>query len=566
MNRRVLLALMFCALLLWPAVALAGKSYSADRFDAEWIVQEDGSLLVTETVVFRFSGGPFTYVYRELPTDYCDGIGEFTATMDGRPLTPGQGAGHYEIKGRDPIKVTWRFEGVSDSVHTFVLSYRVAGAVRQEADADLLWWNALPTDYEYRIASSTLRVTYPRTASLIAAPEVRRGQADVTAGAGQVLFSTRDLKSDTPLTVALRFQPGSLIAAAPQWQVRHAEAQKSAPGFGLAALVVLLAGGVGLTAAWTRGRREQPLSLDGMMRLTAPPNDLPPAIAGAINGSAGQPAWPNALAALFDLARRGVLVIEETAERTWYRRHNFIIRLLESPEEASLRPHERGLLDLLFATKTGMATSVKLSDLSNRLSSRWKLFAEPLKADMQAAGLFDAVRQQTRGRFLLWGAALLGLELVAMVGAIVLVVRGSFEGWPFLIVGSIFLLSMAAFVMAGVYSPLSDRAAEMAARWQRFYSYLKDVTKGREPAWDLRQFERYLPYAASYGLAAGWAKAFQQRGGAEIPEWFHAVSATGPEGMGAFVAMTSAVHASGSSASGGAGAGGAGGGGGSGAG
>jgi len=275
MNRRVLLALMFCALLLWPAVASAGKSYSADRFDAEWIVQEDGSLLVTETVVFRFSGGPFTYVYRELPTDYCDGIGEFTASMDGRPMTPGKGAGRYEIKGRDPIKITWSFEGVSDSVHTFVLSYRVRGAVRQEADADLLWWNALPTDYEYRIASSTLRVTYPRAASLIAAPEVRRGQADGTAGAGQVLFSTRDLKSDTPLTVALRFQPGSLIAAAPQWQVRHAEAQKSAPGFGLAALAVLLAGGVGLTAAWTRGRRERPLSLDGMMRLTAPPDDLP---------------------------------------------------------------------------------------------------------------------------------------------------------------------------------------------------------------------------------------------------------------------------------------------------
>ena len=103
-------------------------------------------------------------------------------------------------------------------------------------------------------------------------------------------------------------------------------------------------------------------------------------------------------------------------------------------------------------------------------------------------------------------------------------------------------------------------------RWKGFQKYLKEVVKGREPAWDLQLFANYLPYAAVFGLAEGWAKAFQKRGGAEIPPWFRAVTDSGDGGLASFIAMTSAAHATGSGGAGGAGGGGAGGGGGSGAG
>ncbi|MFZ2618335.1 MAG: DUF2207 domain-containing protein, partial [Anaerolineae bacterium] len=60
----------------------AAKSYRAERFDVDIVVQDDGALLVTETVVFRFSGDPFTYVYRDLPTSYTDSITIVSAGMD----------------------------------------------------------------------------------------------------------------------------------------------------------------------------------------------------------------------------------------------------------------------------------------------------------------------------------------------------------------------------------------------------------------------------------------------------------------------------------------------------
>ena len=157
-------------LLTLPSMVSGAKSYSADRFDVDVAVQDDGSLLVTETVIFRFSGGPFTYVFRDLPTDHTDGVTVVSAAMDGQTLPPGKDAGQVEIRGRNPIKVRWHFAPTSDSSHTFVLVYRALGVIRMNPDGDLLAWQALPDDYDYPIASSTITVTYPKAVQRIAAP------------------------------------------------------------------------------------------------------------------------------------------------------------------------------------------------------------------------------------------------------------------------------------------------------------------------------------------------------------------------------------------------------------
>ncbi|MCX6030680.1 MAG: DUF2207 domain-containing protein [Chloroflexi bacterium] len=568
MRRATLLAILILLGASLLAGCGAGKSYSADRFDVDATIAKDGSLQVTETILFRFTGGPFTYVWRKLPAGYTDGISDVTASMDGKLLPRGTGAGQVELENDNPIKITWRFASTSDSTHTFVLTYRMAGVVRQEADADRLLWNALPNDHNYRIAQASVKVSYPTSAQLIpASAGIRRGKGTATTGLNSVTFTAENLSSDAPLQVEMRFRPGSLIETPPAWQTRSAQARLSAPTFGGAAVAVLLLGVLGLIALWNGRRREAPekpaFTYSALScRPTAPPSDLAPAIAGALNGSGSQPSWANAVATLFDLARRGVLRIDESAQRTWYRKHDFVLDLLDQP--ANLRPHEAGLLRLLFEGKKGAtATSVKLSDLRNRLATRLKWFNEPLKEEMRAAGFLEPERTKTRNSFFLIGVLLLAVMLAGLVLAVVLVPR--FEGWPFLILGSLFVLSLTAFVMGAAYSPLSDRGSQEAAAWQGFYEYLRDVTRGREPAWDLRQFERYLPYAASYGLAEKWAKAFKERGGAEIPVWFHAVAAAPDQAMGAFIAFTAASHSTGSSGGAG-GAGGAAGGGGSGAG
>lgn len=543
-------------------VVAAGKSYTAERFDVEWNLLADGVLDVTETVEFRFEGGPFTYVYRELPKDYSDGISNIQVSLDGQPLPQGEGAGQFEVSGSDPVKITWHLPPTSDTTHVFQLKYWVAGVVRQEADADLFFWNALPTDYEYRIASSTVRLTYPAGAQPSGPIEVRRGRAEVAQADGQIILTTSNLEPDTPLTVAVPFAPGSLISTAPIWQARAQAARAALPGVLGTALAVLGAGLAALYALWARGRRAVALP-DVPSRVTTLPGDLPPALAGTLTASASKPTANHALAALFSLAQRGVLSIEESPEKTWYRPHDFVVRLV-TPDPIDLRQHEAALLDLMYSTKSGRSETVKLSELDQRLGSKFSRFSDPLLAELEDARLLDPARRALSQRFMVIGVALLIAILPLLALAVLLLDR--FGPVGFLLAAVMFVLSMAAFILSGTYSPLSDDGAREAMRWQGFANYLKDVTKGREPAWDVRLFDRYLPYAAAVGLAGGWAKAFQKRGGAEIPGWFNALTSAPDGSMGAFVAMMSAANSTGSSGAGGAGAGGAGGGGGSGAG
>ena len=563
MSKRPVLWLVMLVLCAIPLSVGAAKSYSAERFDVDWTLTEGGILEVVETFVFKFEGGPFTYVYRNLPTDYSDGIWDIEAGLDGQPLPEGSQAGQVEIDWANPIQVTWHLPPTTDATHAFQLKYRIAGVIRSEANADLFWWNALPTEYEYGIPSTTVRLTYPAGLQPSGPPEVRRGTARVTQDAGKVIWSARDLKPNTPLTLALPFPSGSLIDTPPAWQARAESARKAMPGF-LAGAAALLAGGIAtLWALWARGRRPETALSPTALRSSVLPDRASPAVAGALVTAGAKPGAAQALGALFGLAQRGILVIEESREKRWYRPHEFIVRLVD-PAPHDLRPHEKGLLDLLFTSKTGPTDTVKLSEAGTRLTSKLSRFSQPLMEELLAFRLIDPERQAIAKRFMLIGVAL--LFMMIPLGALGVVLMPRAGGWPFLLVAVVFLLGLVAFILAGSYSPLSDEGERQAARWRGFQEYLKDVVKGREPAWDLALFDSYLPYAAAFGLAEGWAKAFQKRGGAEIPTWFRAVTDAGDGGVASFVAMTSAAHSAGASGTGGAGAGGAGGGGGSGAG
>ena len=105
--------------------ALAQKEYKAQRFDVEVDVGPDGALLVTETVVFDFAGGPFSQVFRELPGEKVDRVEVVSATLDGVALDRGDEAGQVEVSGGTPIEVVWHLPPTSDKTYTFTLTYRV---------------------------------------------------------------------------------------------------------------------------------------------------------------------------------------------------------------------------------------------------------------------------------------------------------------------------------------------------------------------------------------------------------------------------------------------------------
>ena len=204
-------------LLLTAGATAEAKSYSADRYDSRIVVLADGSLEVVETVVFRFEDGPFTYVFREIPTRRTDAIEVVSAAMDGRQLPIGKNTGEVEIRRGSPIHVRWHFAPRSNSNHTFVLTYRVRGVVQKSAGGDLLEWIALPTKHDYRIDSSEVIVEAP--AAFASAPQIESRRVDISSvepGRERDQLQASGIGTNGWIKAPIQFPDSRISAAAPQ--------------------------------------------------------------------------------------------------------------------------------------------------------------------------------------------------------------------------------------------------------------------------------------------------------------------------------------------------------------
>lgn len=209
------------SLLLLSASAVQAKSYSADRFDARIQVLRGGDVEVTETIVFRFEG-THTQVFRQIPRRRTDGLEVLRVSLDGAVLPEGSEPGHYDLSNRNGVRVRWRFAPVTDSTHTFELVYVVRGVVQQSERGDLLDWQALPSEHDYRIATSTVGIDLP--VAPIERPTVttkRTALAGIGTEDTRVTVSASGIRSNGWLAVSVVLPPGSVIDAPPAWQARN---------------------------------------------------------------------------------------------------------------------------------------------------------------------------------------------------------------------------------------------------------------------------------------------------------------------------------------------------------
>ena len=507
-------------LLIVPSAAQAGKVYGADRFDVELALQPDGSVLVTESIVLRFAGGTFTRFSRRIQTDRTDGVVGISADFDGVPCERRGGNCRLEIDHEKGLTAIWRFGPVADSVHVFVLRYRAMGVVERRADGDVVSWRVLPGDRGYAVRSSIVKLTSPEGATLVGEPMVQPPVA-VSREEGAVAFVVSELGARQPLRVVVRFTPGTVTSSTPEWQARRARGLEAAPAFATGAGVVLLSGFAWMLLLWNSHRRE-PVGGDQERRGSVPPGDLPVSLAGALTKTGQSPVWADAFGAIVDLGRRGLLRIEESSDRTWYQRREFVIRLVQRAD--GLRPHERVLLDLLFVTKKGPRTSLKFSELRGAVTSGWKGFSRAVLSELGAMGLVSPERQHTRRWLVAVAVVIIVVGSVGFIPAGLLVDR--FEGWPLMLPGAVIVVGLVAVAFAAAFSTLSDEGRRQSAAWRAFFHGLRDIARGRQPVGEPEAFGRYLAYATSAGVSDAWAKAFRKSGKlVTMPPWFEALAA-----------------------------------------
>jgi uncharacterized membrane protein len=215
-----------------------------------------------------------------------------------------------------------------------------------------------------------------------------------------------------------------------------------------------------------------------------------------------------------------------------------------------LRPHEEQLLEMLFTTRDGeMVDSISMSKVGSLLTSaRWKQFTESVEAEMKAAGLLDADQKRRSQRLIVGG--MIALFLAGSIFVAALLLQSVFGFWPLLVTGALFLLFLIALIAGYSLSVLSADGARIAAAWEPFYRHLNEVTRRRAAITSPDMFERYLPYAAAFGLLNAWAKRFANESRTQPPAYFHTLGTADGMPMGAFVAMVAASSSSGGAAAG----------------
>ena len=551
MLRRLVLAisLMFAAV-----PALADGRYSADRYDARIEILDGGTIKVSETVIVRFESGSFTQFYRAVPVRRTDGIEILSVSMDGERLAQGTGPREFEVARSSDVRVTWHFPQTADSTRRFELTYLVHGVVRQESDADTLVWRILPTEHRYAIASSTVDVSIPT--ALTAKPVVdthRVGDSQVQVSDRRIRIGATAIRSNGWLQASLPFARGSVVDAPPAWQ-RHEHDVNALAGTWMVSAAIVGLAGLALLLVVRQQYDPPPHDFSPSAHSLAPPDPLPPAIAGTLLTN-GSPRLEHAMAGLFSLAERGIVRIDEQPRRLGQRQ----FAIARAPKTEPTSPYDERLLEILFSPEAHDGP-VSLGKARNRLVRRFRTFKTALEPAMASAGLLDPDRQAVRRRFMQVAA---GLLIAAGAAAIALsFVVGRFGPSLMLIPAALGLVGVAALICFAAHTPLSNDGVRRANEWRGFRQYLRDVARDRQPSPADAEVRRLLPYAIALGLAHSWSSYLKKHRGA-VPAWFHAISAAGHDSAAAFSAF---VGSGGTGAGGGhAGAGGGAGGGSSGA-
>ena len=146
--------------------AVFAKSYRIDRVDLVARLQADGSMLVSETRTYAFSGS-FSYAYRDMPRRSRVTFDGFEVLENGRPyaLSDSDAPGNFQVSATaDRIRITWHYRA-SDESRTFEFRYLAREAVERYNDAAVLYYKFLSEEWEIPQNGITLRVLPPEPIS-----------------------------------------------------------------------------------------------------------------------------------------------------------------------------------------------------------------------------------------------------------------------------------------------------------------------------------------------------------------------------------------------------------------
>lgn len=535
-----------------PAVGIVTED-DADRYHADYVIHQDGSVDVTQEITWVFPSGEERhgilrtvtvragwkdsteqYRYYELsevsvtsptgaPTDLT--INDFGATKQLRIGSPSE-----TVTG----------------TQTYIVKFRLAHVMNDIGDGTAeFYYNHLSTSNSYAYRQVSASVTAPAAATKAACfygPQGSTTQCTAAPGA-TTTFTIPDLGPEEGASILASYPRAAFGDLTPDLRQGAADAEGAqvlSPrvarlvglfGYGLGAFIPLLAAGLMGVLVWTRGRDERYAGLTpgltpGMGQQVpvvrsaraptvavqfTPPEGVQPGMVGTVIDESANVV--DVTATLIDLAVRGYLTLTAPDKRSMWHRNDWTLTRTNPPVGATpLNSYEQTLYDGVFAT----GSVVRLSELKNRFAPTLNTVQRLMYDEVVHRGWFRRSPQKQRQGFFWVSAVLMALSVGTVFfgpGA----TSGVFDDAR-LPVNPVFILGAGGFVAGLIVFLLGQRMAArtalgsaVLAQSKGFEQYLR-TADANQIRWEEAQeiFSRYLPYAIVFGIAERWAQVFEE--------------------------------------------------------
>ena len=482
------------ALMLTAAAAVADERIHAYRADIR--VPAEGPVTVTETIEVTAEGDRIRRgIYRDIPTDYEDAVGNRVRIVPGFRSVRRNGSPepyHTERRGGD-IRL---YAGSADALvppgrHVYEISYTVDRVLGYFEDHDELYWNVTGNGWAFPIDEASATVRLPDSVDAVGiaveaytGPFGARGQdyqADVDFRGNAVFRTTRGLGPGEGLTIVVSWPKGHVAEPTAADNMRFRLSQNLG-------LLIALAGAGGslfyLVTAWRR------IGVDPEPGVIFPRYEPPEGYSPASLRYVAEMGYDRRTftAAVLNLAVKGFVTIEEDDG-------DYALVRTPKSNDGSLAPGEAVLLSRLFADGHRVALE---NENHSIVGGAMTAHEKTLKRDYYQ-------------RYFVSNSGLLLPAVVLLVGAGI----GAAVADRLTLGGGIALAAGGAGILlfAWLLKAPTPHGRRLLDKVEGFRLYLevaeKDELNLRNPPERTPElFEAYLPYALALEVEQPWAEGF----------------------------------------------------------
>ena len=482
-------------------------------FDSAIKINKDGTIDVKETIVYDFSTLDKHGIYREIPYIKTNQDGKkYELKFNNFSVINENGNSYKFVKSWIDEKLIRLKIGDADrlitGIHTYVISYKVSGALTYFSDHDELYWNVTGNEWQVPITDTTASVAWPQE---VKKEDIKTVCYTGVSGSRENLCST-ELPSwdDRPKMVTktnntlLSGEGLSVVVSFPKNIVAVLEPKEFVSFWntfigklvglviGLLAFIWYLILPFYIIYRWMRYGRD-PKEMVGVTTAWYEPPKTPdnkrfltPGEVGTLGDETVD--LKDISATIVDLARRGYIKIEERAKRDFF----LVRRSLDEGGSNKLLPFERLLIDKFFKTKN----EIRLKN--EHLFEEVEKVKNSLYEQIVENKFFPKNPQTIRTKYYI-------LAGVALFTA----------NFGLAIVSFIFGRVMPRKTVDGV------NAKNVAFSLRNFLTSQERQLKFQ--ADKQLMFEKLLPYAVAFGVEKIWAKRFKDLN-IKQPDWYQGYS------------------------------------------